>query len=79
MSVGGCSCKGHLLQKSSLKEVFGLTVICFRTGVLGPYQPRMEPLQQGQETIPCQPGAQQTAVRPQPATIAHRQAQGESQ
>jgi hypothetical protein len=61
-----------------LKWHVGLTVVCCRTSVLGPYQPRMEPLQQGEETVACQPGAQQAAVRPQPQAVAYRQTQSES-
>jgi hypothetical protein len=53
-----------------------LDVSCCRTSVLGPYQPRMESVQQGQTAVSCEPGAQQAAVRPQSQVAAHRQTQG---
>ena len=53
-----------------------LDVTCCRTSVLGPYQPRMESVQQRQTAVSCEPGAQQAALRPQPQVAAHRQTQG---
>lgn len=49
-----------------------------RTSVLGPNQPRVEPLQQGPTTVARELGPGKTALRPEPDQAPSGQAPGKS-